>query len=817
MNHRRTTARRVALAVLVPSVALTLSTAPAQAAGDGTAGELVVEATITSIHEALAAGDASCTDIVQAYIDRIEAYDAETTNAVQVVNDEALDAAAALDAEYARSGLTGPMHCVPVLVKDQVETADMPTTYGSAIFAGFESGRDATVVTRMREAGAVILAKTNMGEFASGWAGSAFGVCRNPYDLSRAASSSSCGTGAAVAASFGAVGIAEDTGGSTRGPAAWNNAVGLRPTTPLISRYGMMPANPSYDTLGPLTRTVADAAVVTSVIAGPDPNDPLTAQAEGHVAEDYAAGLDADDLDGKRIGVVREPMSGDTDTTAPDYARVQAVVDAAYADMEDLGAEIIEVEIPRLRELLNAYSTGGAETEAATNAYLAQLADISDPPVSTFAEIATSPLVTPTRQASLRGLLGRTTDDPDYVEGERMREELRQAVLAVMDEHDLDAIAHATFDHEAPVIPADQLTNPDATAGLRQGSNRSLAPVTGFPALAVPAGFTTAGIPVGIDLLGRPWSEASLFEMAYAYEQGTEHRAAPADFPALVEEPGTTPPPGPRPTATYHLSNDWRGTTHVTQPYGQRTDEVVIGDWDGDGSDSVAVRRGTTFHVPGSDGSERVFTYGRPGDVVLVGDWDGDGTDTLALRRGATYYVKNSLSGGSADTVLTYGRATDTVLVGDWDGNGTDTLAVRRGADFHVKNSLSGGAASVSFTFGRPGDVVLTGDWDGNGTDTLAVRRGADVHVKNSLSGGAASVSFTFGRPGDVALTGDWDGNGTDTLAVQRGRTFHVNNALRSGNASTAVTFGRDGDEVYVGDWDGDGSHTLGIRRTTAG
>ncbi|TNC18268.1 amidase [Georgenia sp. 311] len=773
MHHRRTATRRIALAALVPSMALTLVTAPASAAADdGTADSLVVEATISSIHQALAGGDVSCTDLVAAYVDRIETYDAETTNAVQVVSTQAMAAAAELDAEYARTGLTGPLHCVPVLVKDQVETADMPTTYGSAIFAGFETGRDATVVTRLREAGAVILAKTNMGEFASGWAGSAFGVCRNPYDLSRAASSSSCGTGAAVAANYGAVGIAEDTGGSTRGPAAWNNAVGLRPTTPLISRYGMMPANPTYDTLGPLTRTVEDAAIVTSVIAGPDPNDPLTAEAEGHV-DDYAAGLDADDLEGKRVGVVREPMSADTDTTAPDYARVQAVVDAAYADMEALGAEVIEVEIPRLRELLAAYSAGGAETEAATNAYLADLADISDPPVATFEEIATSPLVTPTRQASLRSLLGRTTEDPEYLEGEQMREELRQAVLAVMDEHELDAIAHATFDHEAPVIPADQLTNPDATAGLRQGSNRNLAPVTGFPALAVPAGFTTAGIPVGIDLLGRPWSEAVLFEMAYAYEQGTQHRTAPADFPALPDEPGTTPPPaGPRPTATFHLSNDWRGTTHTTLPYGQRTDEVLIGDWDGDGSESVAVRRGSTFHVPDPTGAEAVLSYGRPGDAVLVGDWDGDGTDTFAVRRGATYYVKNSLRGGNADVVLTYGRPSDTVLVGDWDGNGTDTLAVRRGADFHVKNSLSGGAASVS---------------------------------------------FTFGRPGDIALTGDWDGNGTDTVAVQRDRTFHVSNSLRAGAAATVVTFGRTGDEVHVGDWDGDGSQTLGIRRTTAG
>ncbi|WP_454085549.1 amidase [Georgenia sp. Marseille-Q6866] len=763
---------RLAVAALIPSVALTLVAVPARAAEEADE-SLVTEATIASIHEAFAEGDMSCTDLVQAYIDRIETYDAETTNSVQVVNDEALATAAELDATYAEDGLSGPLHCVPVLVKDQVETADMPTTYGSAIFSGFESGRDATIVARMRDAGAVILAKTNMGEYASGWAGSSFGVCRNPYDLARAASSSSCGTGAAVAANFGAVGIAEDTGGSTRGPAAWNNAVGLRPTTPLISRYGMMPANPSYDTLGPLTRTVEDAAIVTSVIAGPDANDPLTAQADGHVAEDYAADLRAEALEGTRIGVIREPQSGDTDITAPDYARVQTVVDAAYTDMERLGAEIVEVEVPDLRALLAAYSTGGAETEAATNAYLATLAEIADPPVSTFEEIATSPLVTPTRQASLRALLGRTTEDADYIEGEQMRQQLRDAVTAVMEDNELDALAYATFDHEPPVIPADQLTNPGAMAGVRQGSNRSLAPVTGFPALAVPAGFTTAGLPVGIDLLGLPWSEKSLFELAYAYEQGTGHRVAPADFPALPGEPTPVPEPQPEPSHSpvFHLSNDWRGTTAVSFPYGRSTDEVLIGDWDGDGKDSVTVRRGNRFHIsnaPRGGDADVVLTYGRPGDVVLVGDWDGDGTDTFTVRRGATYHVKNSLRGGDADAVFRYGREADTVLVGDWDGNGTDTFAVRRAATYHVKNSLRGGDADTVFTYGRAADVTLAGDWDGNGTDTFAVQRGRTFHVTNTLRGGAAETAVTFGRAGDEVHVGDWDGNGTDTLGVRR-------------------------------------------------
>ncbi len=441
------------------------------------------------------------------------------------MSDVALERAAELDEAYATSGPTGPLHCIPVLVKDQLETADMPTTFGSAIFEDFESGRDATVVTRLRDSGAVILAKTNLGEFAGGWAGSAFGLCRNPYDLTRSPSSSSCGTGAGIAANYGAVGIAEDTGGSTRGPAAWNNTVGLRPTTPLISTFGVIPASPTRDTLGPLTRTVTDAALVTNIIAGYDPKAPLTAASIGNVEDDYADELSTDGLEGQRIGILREPMASDVDPTSDSYLRVRAVLDEAYADMESLGAEVVDpIEVPGLNDLITASGGGRAETEAAIDAYLAELPNT---PVSSFREIATSPLITPTRRGALISALNLTTDDLPYLQALQARQELRETVLQVMAEHDLDAIAYATFDLEPPVIPDDQLTNPDATEDLASGSNRSLSPLTGFPALSVPAGFTTEDLPVGIDLLGRPYEEELLFQLAYAYEQGTMHRQPP--------------------------------------------------------------------------------------------------------------------------------------------------------------------------------------------------------------------------------------------------------------------------------------------------
>ncbi|WP_454084667.1 phosphodiester glycosidase family protein [Georgenia sp. Marseille-Q6866] len=235
------------------------------------------------------------------------------------------------------------------------------------------------------------------------------------------------------------------------------------------------------------------------------------------------------------------------------------------------------------------------------------------------------------------------------------------------------------------------------------------------------------------------------------------------------EEP-VEPVPGPR-SAEFHLSNSWRGSTDVH------------------------------------------FMYGRWADEVLIGDWDGNDKDTIAVRRGNVFHVSNAQRGGDADAVITYGRPGDTILVGDWDGNGTDTFAVRRDNEYHVKNSLRGGQADVTFHYGRENDAVMVGDWDGDGRDTLAVRRGADYHVKNSVTAGDADRVIRYGRAGDVTLAGDWDGDGTDTFAVQRGRTYHVKNSLRGGDADHEVTFGRAGDEVYVGDWDGNGTDTIGVRR----
>ena len=501
----------------------------------GAQGFQLLEATVADVHAAFASGELTCRALVRAYIDRIEAYDqtGPALNAIQVVDPRALARAEDLDAAYAESGPTGPLHCIPVLLKDQVETRDLPTTYGSALFEGFVSHRDATIVVRMKEAGALILAKTNMGEFASRYVGSAFGIIRNAYDPTRNPSGSSGGTGAGIAANFGMVGIGEDTGGSIRGPAAVHALVGLRPTLPLVSRFGMMPANPSSDTLGPMTRTVRDAALLLDAIAGYDANDPITAHAVGFVPDSYAANLDTDDLRGARIGVIRESMDPKTDTDAEDYKEVRALIDRALADMRALGASIVDpVVVPGLESAQRVYVTNNFETERAMNAYLA---DHPNAPVKNLRDILLSGVVTPWRARGLINVVGRSTDDHAYLSILQSRERLRQNVLAAMADADLDALVYATFDHQTTVIALDALTNANTQDQYARGNNRFLSPATGFPALTLPAGLTADGLPIGLEMLGRPFSEATLFELGYAYEQGTQRREPPTTTPALEQ------------------------------------------------------------------------------------------------------------------------------------------------------------------------------------------------------------------------------------------------------------------------------------------
>ena len=492
----------------------------------------LLEATIEDAHTAMEEGRITCRSLVQGYIDRIEAFDqaGPRLNAVQHLNERALEEADALDASLRSTGISGPLHCIPVLLKDQVETADMPTTYGSALFQGFVPTRDATITTRMKDAGAIILAKTTMGEFASRYVGSAFGVIRNAYDPDRNPSGSSGGTATGIAASFGMVGIGEDTGGSVRGPAAVHSLVGLRPTLELVSRHGLMPANPTQDTMGPITRTVMDAAILLDVIAGYDPEDPITAYSVGRTPQTYTASLDADRLRGARIGVVRQPMDAQTDTSSDDYHKVKALIDQAIRDLASLGAEVVDpLVVPDLaivRTIGNSF-----ETERAMDDYLSEHPNA---PVTTLRAVLLAGVVTPWRARGMMGSVGKTTDDPGYLEVIQKRETLRRSVLKVMADRALDAIVYATFDHQPTLIAPDVETNPSPEDEYGWGGNRGLSPAIGFPALTVPAGFTTDQLPVGLEFLGRPFTEEMLLGFGYAYEQATHHRRPPPTTPRLA-------------------------------------------------------------------------------------------------------------------------------------------------------------------------------------------------------------------------------------------------------------------------------------------
>lgn len=521
-------------------IALAISACPsaaAQSAPPGGTALHLIEATIDGVQAALASGKITCRQLVQLYLNRIDAYDkaGPKLNAMQAINAGALQDADSLDAAYRTAGPSGKLHCVPVIVKDQVETLDMPTTYGSALFRDFIPARDATVVARLRKAGAIILGKTTMGEFAARYVSSAGGIVRNAYDPTRTASGSSGGTGSGVAANFALAGIGEDTGGSIRGPASVASLVGLRPTVPLVSRHGMMPSSPSTDTLGPITRTVRDAALVLDAIAGYDPEDPVTAYAVGNVPATYTSFLSREGLKGARIGVIRDPMDPKTDPASDDYRKVRTLIDHALGDLKRLGAEIVDpASIPSLRDQIRkAYENNQFETEQAVNQYLA---GHPGAPVKTLREIMISGTVVPWRAISLINNVGRSTDEAGFLQVLQAREKLRQDVLKLMADEKLDALVYATFDHQPTPIADDVMTNAHTRDAHTLGNNRYLSPALGFPAIVVPAGFTTDSLPVGIEFLGRAFSEGMLLKFAYAFEQGTLHRKPPATTPALPGE-----------------------------------------------------------------------------------------------------------------------------------------------------------------------------------------------------------------------------------------------------------------------------------------
>jgi Asp-tRNA(Asn)/Glu-tRNA(Gln) amidotransferase A subunit family amidase len=298
----------------------------------------------------------------------------------------------------------------------------------------------------------------------------------------------------------------------------------------------MMPATPSQDTLGPIARTVKDAALLLDVIAGYDPNDPVTVYAAGQVPPTYTSFLNKDGLQGARLGIIREPIDPKTDTASDDYKKVKAVMDKAIADIRKLGAEVMDpVAIPNLKDRVKkGFDDNLYETEPAVDSYLAQHPNA---PVRTLREILVTGKVVPSRSSRLVTNVGRSMDEAGYAKVLLLREETRQIVLRLMADNRLDALVYATYDQPPALIPSNALTNPSFLDLADPGNNRRFAPILGFPALSVPAGFTSDGLPVGIEFMAKPFAEPALFKIGYAFEQGTHHRKPPVTTPSLQGEP----------------------------------------------------------------------------------------------------------------------------------------------------------------------------------------------------------------------------------------------------------------------------------------
>jgi Asp-tRNA(Asn)/Glu-tRNA(Gln) amidotransferase A subunit family amidase len=479
----------------------------------------VAEASIAAEQKAMTEGRVTSKALVQSYLNRIEAFDQHgpRLNSLIVMNPNALKEAEALDRERAAKGPRGPLHGIPVIVKDNYSTTDMPTTAGSMALIGFTPSHDAFQVRKLREAGAVIIGKSNLHELASGITtiSSAGGQTLNPYDPTRNPGGSSGGTGAAIAASLAAAGMGSDTCGSIRIPSSHNNLVGLRPTKGLSSIAGIVPLSTTQDVGGPLARTVEDLVTMLDATIGEDPADPATHLQAGQIRPRFADALRAGAMQGAHIGVL-EPLFGDKS----DDQDVIRIVRAAIDEMKKQGAEVVAVPMPALNDALEGSSVIEFEFQEDLKEYLAQNGPA---PVASLAEIVEKGLFHSALETGFRRRLsspGRASEE--YKKAMAKRTAVAAAILKVMNDQKLDALVYPTMKRR----PA-RVNDP------QPGSNCQLSPSTGFPAIAMQAGFTADGLPIAVELFGRPFDDGKLISLAYDYERANPHRRAPALTPAL--------------------------------------------------------------------------------------------------------------------------------------------------------------------------------------------------------------------------------------------------------------------------------------------
>ncbi|MBD1932608.1 amidase [Trichocoleus sp. FACHB-69] len=510
------------------------------------------EATVSEINKAFDAGAITSEQLIELYLNRIDTYD-DSLNSIITVNSDALEIARALDIERQTTGPRSPLHGIPVILKDNYDTFDLPTTGGSITLEGSIPPDDAFLVKQLRDAGAIILAKANLSEFASSGGRDGYssfgGQTLNPYNLVRGPAGSSGGTGAAIAANFGVIGTGSDTGGSIRSPSAHNGLVGIKPTLGLLSRDGIIPLALSFDTGGPMTRTVEDAAIALGIMTGIDPADPVTLESEGKFFKDYTQFLDKNALQGARIGVLQNFLGGNVE--------VDQLFEDAVDQLTDLGATIVETSYSKeFLEERSQISTliFDSEFQPQIEAYLATLEGDYPKTLEEILAISTDPdvvnsdrSVAPGRIESYRrNLASGGLTNPDYIDAvENGIPLVRKTVLDLMDSNDLDALIYPT--RNCPAVPIYTVEDPTYICDETVPAARNIANITGFPDVQVPMGFTSDGLPLTISLFGRAFSEPTLLGYAYAYEQTTKFRSPPPLFPALPGEEieyETVPEPG---------------------------------------------------------------------------------------------------------------------------------------------------------------------------------------------------------------------------------------------------------------------------------
>jgi amidase len=519
----------------------------------------LANATIADLNVAFTNGTLTAERLTEMYLARIAAYDKQgpTINAVIALNPNALSEARALDAERKAGNLRGPLHGIPIVLKDNFNTYDLPTTGGSQLLEGSIPPSDAFVVRKLRDAGVIILAKANLSEFASG-GGSVIGATdpavlragqitvgfsslggqtRNPHDPVRDPGASSGGTGAAIAAVFAQFGLGTDTAGSIRGPAAANGVVGLKTTRGLVSRTGLLPLA-SYDTVGPIARSVYDVAVVLNVLAGADPADATTRRSAGRVQKDYTQFLETGSLKGARIGIGR-------DFTGPDPETIR-ITEEAIVTLKTLGAVIVDpIRFPaHLLQMKQPVFTlvRNSEFKALIAEYLKTLKPGYPRTLDELIAKAEDPKTAYRSPEKLVGLkytsaVALDLNDPVYLaaknEGYRA---VTAGVEAIFEKYQLDAIVYPTANRPAGLLirPPDAPSAPAPAGPVAGGESASLfADETGFPDIIVPAGMTKDGLPVTISFLGRAFSEPRLLGYAYDFEQATHARVLPTHTPAL--------------------------------------------------------------------------------------------------------------------------------------------------------------------------------------------------------------------------------------------------------------------------------------------